>query len=204
MENSSLNDTTQLLGETLLQNTVGIVGESLVDASLIDSVIDSKSEITKTLQNASLDVLLRIIITSKISTISVSIDNTVSAILLELLDKSPKVFDRIQESVQLIVQDGKLNAADIPHLYNVITEVYPLVKKSKTRPSSLDCAKIVGTIVKVVIHVLVSEHKIKVSNTSEFLKQVDGLVDNAIELVSLAKTVKQQSLGCYKIFMRRK
>ena len=201
MENSSLDETTtQQVVETLLQNTVDIVGDSVVE-SVVDA---SKSEITQTIQNASLDVLLRIILTGKISTISVPIDDTATAILLELLDKSPKVFDRIQASVQLIVQDGKLNAADIPHLYNVITEVYPLVKKTKTRPSSLDCAKIVGTIVKVVIHVLVSEHKIKVSNPGEFLKEVDALVDSAIELVSLAKTVKLQSLKCSKIFMRRK
>jgi hypothetical protein len=190
MENTSFDETTQFgIAETHLP--------------AIDDTVVSETELTKTIQSASLAVLLRIIVTSKLTTLSIPVDNTATAILLELLDMTPKLFDSIQQSVELIVQDGKINAADIPHLYKAITEAYPLIKNSKIRPSSVECAKIVGTIVKVVIHVLVSEHKIKVANSENFLKEVDTLVDAAIELVSLAKIVKLKTPKCSRIFGRK-
>lgn len=176
----------------------------IMDISLnkISDVLESESELTKTIQSASLDVLLRVIITGKLQNLSIPIDKTAETILLELLDTTPKVFDNIQESVKLIVQDGKINSADIPHLYSAIAELYPLVKNSKIRPSSIDCAKIVGTIVKVVIHVLVNEHKIKVEDTSKFLQDINKLVDSAIELISLLKIAKQKSQTCFQSIMR--
>lgn len=163
---------------------------------------ETDSALAKTIQSAALSVLLRIVVTSELASLSVPLDKTTTTILLELLDKSPKSFDTIQETIQLIVQDGKINTSDIPNLLKLVTVLYPLVKHTKLRPSSLECAKIVGFIIKTVIHVLVNEHKIKVSNSAQFLKDVDVLVDTAIELVSLAKSVKQ-SRNCSKLFRRK-
>jgi len=171
-----------------------------VPEPISEPVTEPVSDLTKTIKSAPISTLLRIVITGKLSSLSIPLDKTISAILLELLDETPKTFDRIQESVELIVQDGKLNTADIPQILKLLSELYPLVKHTKLRPSSLECAKIVGTIIKVVIHVLVNEHKIKVSNPTQFLKELDKLVDMAIELLSLAKTVKQQSSKCSKLF----
>ncbi len=202
-----MNETTPVGIDSVTANindTIESTPSVEIAASIQTETPVHESVITKTIQTASLSVLLRIVITGEISSLAVSLDKTTTNILLELLNTTPSTFDTIQETIQLIVQDGKLNAADIPHLYKVVTEVYPLVKQSKLRPSSLECAKIVGTIVKVVIHVLVNEHKIQVSNPAKFLTDIDGLVDNAIELVSLAKTIKQQTPKCFRLFGRRK
>ena len=218
METSITNETAQISSDTTNADINAIIESSIhsavvsVSASAQVSVTEpvtettsvsaSDSALTKTIQTASLSVLLRIVVTGQLSTLSVPLDKTTTAILLELLDKSPKSFDTIQETVQLIVQDGKINASDIPNLLKLVTELYPLVKHTKLRPSSLESAKIVGVIIKTVIHVLVNEHKIKVSNSAQFLKDLDKLVDTAIELVSLAKSVKQ-SRNCLKLFRRK-
>jgi hypothetical protein len=172
-----------------------------VSEPVSEPVQEPVSELTKTIQTAALSALLRIVVTGQVSSLSVHLDKTTTTILLELLDNSPKSFDSIQELIQLIVQDGKINTSDIPNLLKLVTELYPLVKHSKLRPSSLDSAKIVGTIIKVVIRVLVNEHRIKISNPSQFLKDMDGVVDSAIELLSLAKSIKQ-SRNCSKLFRK--
>lgn len=198
---------TTAINETSTSADINAIIESTVQTTVSEPLIvetpkpEPESELAKTIRDASLSVLLRIVASGQLSSATMPLDKTTTAILLELLDKKPKTFDNIQESVQFIVQDGKLNAADIPHLYKLVTELYPLVKHSKLRPSTLDCANIVGTVLKVVIHVLVNERKIKVSNPEQFIQQLDKLVDSAIELVSLAKSLKTPK--CLKIFRRK-
>lgn len=147
---------------------------------------------------SSVSALLSIVLTSELSSLGIPLDKTTTTILIELLKTSPKIFDNTQELVKLIVQDGKLNANDLPQLYKLITELYPLVKNSKLRPSTQESAKIVGTITKVVIHVLVNEHKIKVKNQTQFLHDVNALIDAGVELLSLAKKVKLQTPRCLR------
>jgi hypothetical protein len=216
METSTINETTQIGIElndvnitAIIESSIHLAAETIapvpalepVSEPVSEPVQEPVSELTKTIQTAALSALLRIVVTGQVSSLSVHLDKTTTTILLELLDNSPKSFDSIQELIQLIVQDGKINTSDIPNLLKLVTELYPLVKHSKLRPSSLDSAKIVGTIIKVVIRVLVNEHRIKISNPSQFLKDMDGVVDSAIELLSLAKSIKQ-SRNCSKLFRK--
>lgn len=206
METATVSEeNTQIGVESNEANITAIIESTIVTCKPLPEPIpepsyEPASELTKTIQSATVSMLMRIVVTSELASLSVPLDKTTSAILLELLDKTPKTFDNAQDLVQSIVQDGKLNATDLPHLHKLVMELYPLVKQSKYRPSSLECAKIVGLIVKVIIHVLVNEHKIKVSNPTQFLKDVDGLVDSAIDLLSLAKNVKLQTSKCSKLF----
>jgi hypothetical protein len=200
METSTINETTSFGIDSTTTEISSIIESSILPA--VETVVSepaTESAITKTIQNATLSTLLRIVVTGQLSSLSVPLDKTTTIILLELLENTPKTFDHIQESVQIIAQDGKINTSDIPQLLKLVTELYPLVKHTKIRPSSLDGAKIVGTIVKVVIHVLVNEQKIKVSNPVQFLNELDRVLDTAVELLSFTKSIKK-SRNCSKLF----
>jgi hypothetical protein len=102
----------------------------------------------------------------------------------------------IESSLTEIAKDGKINSGDLHFLILAVKNLYKLLYNSKIiKVDYKKRGEIVGDLIKVSIHVLVVERKISIceENQSDFLKQVDCLVDACVDMLSYTRSIKTRA-----------
>lgn len=121
-------------------------------------------------------------------TIYVDIDDKTISILETILNTNPEIFNDMEEPIQKMVADGKINVSDMPSIHILVLKLYTKIKSLKAHKlSSVDAAKAAGIILKTTMHILVEEEVIKVNNKDDVLTVLDYIIDTAVKMLSHMK-----------------
>jgi hypothetical protein len=140
-----------------------------------------------------------------LSEINIKLNEQEKEILSKILKYTPEVFDNIEAAMKRIVEDNKIDTKDTSDIIICIQQLYQLIYNFKTY--KMDTKKrcdLCASLVKFTIHILLEERIIKVEEDkkNEILKNIDVLVDSAINLIGLSKMIKHTS--CVKKLFGKK
>jgi len=131
--------------------------------------------------------------------ISIKLTPDIINLINNIIKLSPGSLNDIEKSVKDVIKDGKIDTKDVPNLIVIIQSLYRIIYSIKTTKfDSKKRAEATSTTLKFIIHLLVLERKIEIpeEKQSEFLSNIDILIDNCCELLSLSKLIKTK--GCFK------
>jgi hypothetical protein len=170
---------------------------NVLDVSLVDP---SNVSIDLTGQEALIDLIKIAIVNDDIKNkISIKLRPDIINLINNIITLSPGSLNDIDKSVKDVIKDGKINAKDISGLIVIIQVLYRLIYSIKTdKFDSKKSAEATSVTLKFIVHLLVLERKIVIpeENQKEILSDIDILIDNCIELLTLQKLVKTKS--CFK------
>lgn len=158
-------------------------------------VVDSSNVLIKTSSEQALIDILKIAIANKDIQTKISIKLTPDIIKLinNIISLYPKSLTDIENYIKEVIKDGKIDTKDVPKLIVVIKVLYRLIYSLKNiKLDGKKRAEVTSGSLKFIIHLLVLERKIEIPNEiqTEFLKDVDILIDNCVELLVFPKIIK--------------
>ena len=124
---------------------------------------------------------------------TIQLDEDACNVLMRIIQYTPEHFNEIESLIISIIKDNKIDSTDIPNLVHLIEKLYEVIYKLKDiNLDGIQKAKICGSIIKFIIHVLVTEGKIKIDPEIQptFLENSDKLIDSCVSLLKLSKTLK--------------
>jgi hypothetical protein len=107
--------------------------------------------------------------------------------------------DDVEKSLLEVVKDGKIDSNDLPYLILLIQKLYEIVYAVKDiKLDGNKRALISAELLKFISHYLIIERRIEIANDiqSQFLDQIDKLIDSCVGLLSFSKSIKVR--GCFK------
>lgn len=160
----------------------------------------SKETKEETLENPidpnAISTLLKLVLADNLK-VSVDISPNAKHAIGIILEKNPLLFHNIEGSIKNMTKDSKIDSNDIPNIILCVQQIYEIVCSVK-RYNKEELANITSCIIKTIIHILVEERKIDVTddNKEAFLALADKLVDSCIALMRLPSIMKPP--GCLK------
>lgn len=137
--------------------------------------------------------------------ISIKVNKDVLDVLKLIMDKMPHKFDEIEQNVSNIMKDGVINSKDVPDMLMLFSSIYELIDSLKHRKiSKQEKVNICAELVKMLLHILIENHIIKVKEEDKILivEQLDKLIDVSINLINLSSKLKTK--GCLgKLFGKK-
>ena len=126
-------------------------------------------------------------------------------ILIKIIGVKPTFLDDVEKALLEVVKDGKIDSSDLPNLILLIQKLYEMVYAVKD--IKLDVSKrsaICAELLKFISHYLIVERRIEIANDiqSQFLEQIDKLIDSCVGLLSFSKTIKVK--GCFSSLFGKK
>ncbi len=162
-----------------------------------------KEEVTKEVENISKtlsELFLDIIKTGNLNKdIKIVLSKEATDILVKIIGIKPTFIDDVEKSLLEVVKDGKIDSNDLPHLILLIQKLYEMVYAFKEiKLDGNKRALISAEILKLLSHFLIVERRIEIANDiqSQFLDQLDKLIDSCVGLLSFSKSIKVK--GCFK------
>ena len=168
------------------------------DTVLDNSIVDPSNVSLGIIGEKSLIDLVKIAIINEDIKNKISIKLTSDTIKLinNIISLSPDSLNDIEKSVKVLIKDGKIDTKDIPTLIVIIQLVYRIIYSIKTiKLDSQKRAEATSIILKFIIHLLVLEKKIEIpeEKQKDFLCDIDILINNCGELLSLPKLIKTKN-----------
>lgn len=195
-------DKSEVIDIKITQEIVKLENESIVETNVTSEIKQDLSINPKTL----VQCLLLMINQTDIERKSVKINKNLIDILKIFMEKTPKIFDEVEENMRNIMSDGVINSKDVPDIMLLISNVYELVNNLKQiKMNRQDVADTCASIIKIILHILIEEDiiKVKEENQIPILEQLDRLVDMSMRLVLLS--YKAGSCGCFgNLFKKNK
>jgi len=115
-------------------------------------------------------------------------------LLLVIIKKYPDFFSEFESTMMNIIKDDKIDSNDIPDIILLLHKLYEITfTLPQIKWNVIIFSEMCGSFVKLMIHVLVQDKKIKISNEKNLLDQVDKLVDVCVTSFKLAKQLKRSS-----------
>jgi len=133
---------------------------------------------------------------ASVSKYNLQIDESVKQVLLAVMKAHPNFFSEIELILVNIAQDNKIDSADIPNIIVLIQKLYILMVDLKSiKLTTAVCSETCGSIIKIIIHVLVEEGRVKITSDNKvlFLANVDKLVNACVDLLKFTKQLKPKS-----------
>jgi len=127
---------------------------------------------------------------------NLKIDESVKQVLLAVMKAHPNFFSEVELILVNITQDNKIDSADIPNIIVLIQKLYILMVDLKSiKLTTAACSETCGSIIKIIIHVLVEEGRVKITqdNKDVFLANVDKLVNACVDLLKFTKQLKPKN-----------
>jgi len=116
--------------------------------------------------------------------------------ILNTLLENDKYFDIVEELFKGIIQDGKIDANDVPLIMNLLVDLYVLLKNKKLKFSLVDC----GEVLKTIFTVLVKEEIIPINDKEvELLRCLYNIIEMSVHLSQTGdESEKEGLLACLK------
>jgi hypothetical protein len=123
------------------------------------------------------------------------------SVISKIISLTPNTLNDVEKACNDIIKDGKIDSKDIPQFIIIIQSVYQFIYNLKEiKLDSKKRMEITSKILKYIVHLLILERKIKVTDEQQpqFLKESDALIDACVGLLSFPKSIKTK--GCLKKF----
>jgi len=168
----------------------------------------TKEIVTKNMQqllHLTIIDLLKMAIHNPDNNMTITLTENTKELILKLLETNQSIFSDVVCNIFNIIQDNKIDTKDIPNLIQLLQKIYEMAHNSKAikldkHQLALSC----GIIIKFIIHMLVEEGHIKISEErkSDFFAEIYNLVDTSVSLIQLSKSLKPPSF--FKRFFHKK
>ena len=137
-----------------------------------------ENELRKDVNTLSHCITLLLATTDVADKYALVIDGKTSSILNTLLEND-KYFDIIEDMFKGIIQDGKIDANDVPLIMNLLVDLYVLLKNKKLKFTLFDC----GEVLKTIFTVLVKEQIIPINDKEvELLHCLYKIIEMSVHL----------------------
>ena len=133
---------------------------------------------------------------NKLDNFTVKITPELKSIILTLCQSQPSLFFEAEDSLNKIIEDGKIDSKDVPELINLINLIHKTINKNKTIPASIDKKEFIKSFVHILLILFIKKKGIV--NESLSLRAVD-IIDSAMNLLN-TNVVKHSNWSIQKIF----
>lgn len=165
--------------ENLSETVVEKVSETVLD-QIVDAVIKEKKSILILAIESCLESV------EKQQKYGVTIDDQLKSFFLQLIATKNTIFKLIEEDVNIY----SILLNDFPKITILLTLLYKSVFKVKSKSQNVDLC---GKTLKVIINIALTEHisdEIELNQARAKLSQMEQIVDTAVDLIKLNKTIK--------------
>jgi len=122
-------------------------------------------------------------------------------LLLIIIKKYPEFFSDFESTMMNIIKDDKIDSNDIPDIILLLHKLYEITfTLPQIKWNVITFSEMSGSFIKLMIHVLVQDKKISISNEKNLLEQVDKLLDVCVTSFRLARQLKRSSFikNCFE------
>ena len=133
----------------------------------------------------------------------VEMDEKTIQIIMDIIDMKHDYFDEFQKLITVILEDGKINISDLPHLTSLISLLYETIMNLKKHKLNKDgLIKVTVLISCHVVKILVKNKVIDIKNIDEekVLESFNILVGSCINLIKLNDSIKGKKSCISRIF----
>ena len=154
-----------------------------------------ENELRKDVNTLSQCITLLLATTDVADKYALVIDGKTHSILNSLLEND-KYFDIVEDLFKGIIQDGKIDANDVPHIMNLLVDLYVLLKNKKLKFTLVDC----GEVLKTIFTVLVKEEIIPINDKEvELLHCLYKIIEMSVHLSQTGDESEKEGLfACLK------
>lgn len=131
-----------------------------------------------------------------LSSNSIDIPDKFQAYIIQMLKNHSEIFNDIQQSLDKIVSDNKIDAKDTPELLAIIGKLYELLYKSKFITNKADYYEIISHLLYVSSAIYLRK---KDKCNQEILDNISSIMASSIELIKLKSSIKAPKMK-FKLF----
>ena len=129
--------------------------------------------------------------------IAIQLSKETIEVIKKIIDKTPTLFDEIENAVLEVIKDNKIDINDIPKFILIVQILYERIFNQKDfllHPSKR--CEVCSNILKFIIHTLVEERNISIGNKDEFLSKLDKLIESCMSLVNFSHVLEPAKDCC--------
>jgi hypothetical protein len=164
---------------------------------LSKSTIDPSNVIIQVIEETFLEIIKKIIVDEEEKNkYTIILNDDVINIINKIISQIPNKLNDIEKSLKEVIKDGKINVSDIPELIILVQSIYQVLYHVKDiKIDDKKRADITARVLKLLIHILVEERKIKVDKNKKelFYKETDLLIDSCVSLLVFPKIIKSKT-----------
>lgn len=140
--------------------------------------------------------------------LNLTLDKQTIDCLLFILNSHPDYFSDFGKLISLILEDGKINLADVPYISLLVSKTYEFIhhfKKNVKHMNNEKTFEVCANIMKTVFHVLITKNVIVIQvdvNKEVLMTTFDSVVDSCVNLVKLNHVLNKK--GCCLSFFTSK
>ena len=182
------------------------VQEIVSEEKVQEEINEEKVEIVDFANKPLADIFLHILTTfneenacAYLNKIGVRINTETKDLLQKMIEKTPSLFNEIENGVVEVLKDNKIDTSDVPQFIILIQILYERVFSQKEVvlkqwKRSETCA----ILLKFVIHTLAEERNIitDIEKKSAILIQIDTLIDSCISLLNYSSILEPTKECC--------
>lgn len=131
-----------------------------------------------------------------LSSNSIDIPDKFQVYIIQMLNNHAEIFNDIQQSLDKIVSDNKIDAKDTPELLAIIGKLYELLYKSKFITNKADYYEIISHLLYVSSAIYLRK---KDKCNQEILDNISSIMASSIELIKLKSSIKAPKMK-FKLF----
>jgi hypothetical protein len=130
--------------------------------------------------------------------IGIQVNKETIDLIQKIIDNTPSILNDIEKSFIEVIKDNKIDTNDMPQFILIIQILYERIfnlKDFQLNPTKR--SELSANILKFMVHVLVEERKIiNDENKTEFLMQLDKLIESCISLLNFSHILDPPKVCC--------
>jgi hypothetical protein len=151
--------------------------------------------------NTLAQTLQLILSSSELDKYSLQLDPKLIKLLLDVIKLNPEYFNTIDNTISVILTNGKVDSSDIPNIIILLKELYKMlfelnVHDIKKGLNISSCELILKFIINVVLVDKISDQ----NQRTELLNSIDNIISIGAELITIRKILKNNKkslLSCF-------
>lgn len=167
-----------------LENLPDAIVEDKVSETVLDQIVDAVIKEKKSILVLAIESCLEFV--EKQQKYGVTIDDQLKSFFLQLIATKNTIFKLIEEDVN----NYSILLNDFPKITILLTLLYKSVFIVKNKSKNVELC---GKTLKVIINIALTEHisdEIELNEARAKLSQMEQIVDTAVDLIKLNKTIK--------------
>jgi len=136
---------------------------------------------------------------SKLSKFNITLTPDIQKYFLIIFKTTPELFKSIEETIQKIVLDNKINTKDIPYILMLVHNVYDIIYKNKGF-GYVNPYEVIKTLLHLAFIAYIETNKVE--NSQLLIDMLLNIIDSSIELIKLSP-IKSNKYECINKLFRR-
>lgn len=131
---------------------------------------------------------------TKLDEFHLHLSEKIQQYLVIIINNHPVIFSDIEQSLNKIVSDGKIDVKDTPEILLIVGKIYELIYKSKHITVKTDYFDIISNLMLVASTLYLQNDVLLEKDT---IQNLNNIVQSSIELIKLKSSIKSPK---FKLF----